>query len=119
MSLVTTPMRSSSASCAHTSMTRELLPVPTGPQTPSLRARDDGCAVVSGVVGSGTEQPPASGGVHLGEVLEPGGTGGGDLVRAGESGKLEGERRHLRQGGDHPPDGGHGVQGAQLEGGRG
>src|SRR4051794_17497964 len=58
MSLVTTPSRTSSASAAHSAATSVLLPVPTGPAIPILKA-------LAG------KEPPRVAVVPLGGQVEP------------------------------------------------
>src|SRR4051812_20675324 len=76
MSLVITPRRSSSASSRQIVAMSELLPVPTGPATPSRKER------VSGI--SGMEQPHSLGHVVLRVDVDEWGGVGGDLVDVGQ-----------------------------------
>src|ERR1700749_3231487 len=87
MSLVTTAIWNLPASSRHTIAISELLPVPTGPQTPSLRA----------LVESGTEQPPGGAGMDLRPVLDLGRTGRGDVGCRRQQADLVGQPVHVRE----------------------
>src|SRR6266508_6350135 len=110
MSLVTTPSCREPASSRHSSAIRELLPVPTGPQTPSRRARVGGCWW------SGTEQPPGADSVGLCPGLDLRSAGGRDGVGRGERGDLGGQAVYVGQGVEDPAGDLGGIQRQQLEG---
>src|SRR4051794_37764801 len=97
MSLVTTASRRLPASSRQMVAMSELLPVPTGPHTPSRNALVDGALVDGAGVGSGTEQPPAGAGVGLRPALDQGGPGGRDVAGRRECADLVGEVVHVGQ----------------------
>src|SRR5437762_1497216 len=86
MSLVTTASRSRPESSRQIVAMSELLPVPTGPHTPSRSA-----LVAGASMWSGTEQPPGRPGVGLRPPLDLRRAGGRDLVRLGETGDRLGQ----------------------------
>src|SRR4051794_24137225 len=107
MSLVTTPSRSWSPSSRQRSPMSEDLPVPTGPATPSRKAR----------VVSGTEEPPEVVGVLVQPGLQLRGGGGWDVVRLGEVGHGVDQRVDSRVGVQEPLGRLDRVERGELEGG--
>src|SRR3954454_832802 len=121
MSLVTTATLSWVPSSRHSSAISELLPVPTGPATPSRRARAGGDGRrPSGWSSwwcwwSGTEQAPLTRTVSLTPLLDERGAVRRDLVRTGDGPDTVDHRLHLVGRAGHPADAGAGIERFQLE----
>src|SRR5690606_13563612 len=120
MSLVTTAMDSPPESSRQSVAMSELLPVPTGPATPSRRVRRAApasrSAVFSGdAVFSGNEQPPCRVRVRSGPVVDQRSGARGDVAGGGGRGGLPDHLLDPRGGGQEPVDRGERVAGAELE----
>src|SRR5688572_20969563 len=104
MSFVTTPTRHSPASSRHSAAIRLLLPEPTGPPTPTRRARS-----------AGKEALPSSLVDRRGNLERDSGRGGllGDGPPVG--GRLARRALHLRRQLRQPARGAGGVERQQLE----
>src|SRR6478609_354088 len=109
MSLVITPRLSSVPSSRQSRAISELLPVPTGPATPSRRDRWTG-----GWKCSGTEETPLGSGVQLGPVLDLRCGGRGDLLDGAQVGDPRDHRLDLLAGRDRPGDGNGRIERLQL-----
>src|SRR5699024_1654974 len=119
MSLVSTAISNSSARFWHKVPTMVLLPVPTGPTTPS---RSDRCGVVVGLVcgreatvWSGNEYPPRAVGMGAGVVFHQWCTERGQIGRVGHGGGPDYGGVDIVGNLTHPVDGIDRIDREQLE----